>query len=1019
MLSRRGRVLATFRTKSCARSITAKSPSFESGTSSGCCSVHEIRSFWQQQQLPGKRRYFSDLSDVESNNDSIDYSRYNGNYQPSRRRNNNRTTPPPEVALDKFTHYCLNPNMVPLGTMTPGSWKDMMEAIESWVTDDNIPKTGYAVDSASRLLDRLWVEYYSTTSAVANGIRQQQRYERLVGLQRLVFHAWIDCSFSDQMLNSSLALFKVEHAFWQLSELLRHDTDEPFPIDEYTALIEACLSVDGKSNDLAAQERGAEKAADLLMKVFSTNRLVQFDAANDLLAFAPQISPLFERCVVKVLKSNSKNPIAIDLLELMSELKQREGGWSSLTLPSEAERILLESSLQKSENEQHELQTATMPNQTAAKVSAFEREAIEKRLMDLLQKAGTQERDDDLERLIDRTTKVDPSGTLVTALIEYYIRLGDVEKSSFWLQRLDDTSLKDNAKVVEKVMVLWSKEQGQRIPWRADELLKSITGRLQNPQTGKVPIDSSCIKIIIDMWASSGDKGADRKILDWFSSMVAWSIQLDGATLRTVLRSVQKENALSMLELVSLEILEQWKSLGYDDKVWLAEEAMSASASIGGETSDTVSKLLDRFRDDDIKPTPSVYHSALRAIQPASGSPADILKLVGSFESNLPEIDLSLYTTAVHSLFQFEHRSGEIDLVCNNALQYIQSKTDGTNAESISQFLENVVRMHTSRKDYSAAGAFIKNSERVLLPSPTDDVTSKACLIPLECYKLMIVRKWYTDKTAPAVKRTFEHLINLFRSGYETLRPDSETYTGYLRACVALGEHVAASFDELVDLYKSTGDETLKPTTETFNVVLLSYSRQNIKKTRAGNKSVKLIELMIDLGVAPDTKSLNSALHNLTKATSKYSFEMATKLLENLEKNNCLPEFDSFTLHLILDACGGDGTTKSDVALKKCLSTFREIREKDMIGPTTYGILSKVLDRLLAKGDRADKVAGSILGLCCQDGRLTNEVRDRLRSILSKPAWILHYERNLGPNGEEPHEWSSNVLNESDSEDAA
>lgn len=901
--------------------------------------------------------------------------------------------------------------------MTPDMWKDMLEAATSWIDD---VKSGYAVDSASRLLDRLWTEHYVGAN-VHTSSHHLQRHELLIQLQRRMVRSWLECAIASGSSHSTLALSKAELSFWRSVEFANEDTS--FPIDEYTALIEACLSLD--DSDAMNQEIGADQAAKLLWKIFSADTTDQTSTRMDrdvMSQYADQIVPLFEKCVVQVLQVNPKSSVVVDLLEIMSELKHSDG-WSDLTLPAEAERILLESSLEKSEKEQQQHQQQFEPKkrskQSSTSVSQFEKDALERRLIDFLEGADPNDRND-LESLIDRTTKLDPSSTLISVLIRYYVRMNDIEKSSLWLQRLDDDSLRSSPKLVEEVMSLWSKQKGQRIPWRADELFKSITSRMQNPQTGRSPLDLSCFKIVLDIWASSGDPGADRKILDCFSSMGALSIQPDGATLRLVLQSVQKEKAAPILDLICEQILEQWNFLNYEDKVWLAEEVMSASASVGVETSKTVSVLMNRLRYDNIKPTPSVYRSALKAIQPPSGSPSDVLKLVDSFENNLDEMDLPLYTLAIHTLFQFENSMSEVEMLSINVLNRLQKSIDGVDTVNVSEFLESVVRMYTHRKLYPAAGNFIKNAEKSLLPSSNSEKSTQGSPIPLVCYKLMIVRKWYTNSTSPAVKRTFEHLMTLYESGYETLRPDSEIYSGYMRACLTLGEDVRPILDEMIDVYKSTGDEAFKPSTEAFNTVLLGYSRQNIKKIRAGNKSVRLIELMLDLDVKPDTKSLNFALHNVTKASSQYSFEMATKILETLEKHNCLPEFDSFSLHYILDACAGDSTVNSDVALKKCLSTFRVIREKDMIGSTTYGILSKVLERLLSKGDRADKVAGSIFALCCQDGRLTNEVRDRLRSIISHQAWVVQYERNLAPNGQEPEEWSCNsVPSDSDAEDVA
>jgi hypothetical protein len=472
--------------------------------------------------------------------------------------------------------------------------------------------------------------------------------------------------------------------------------------------------------------------------------------------------------------------------------------------------------------------------------------------------------------------------------------------------------------------------------------------------------------------------------------------------------------------MVCFEILNQWKNLDYENKVWLSEGVLTAMGTISNEASETVDALLDLFKADNIKPTASTYSASLAAIEPESAGLAEIWRLVESFERNLDHVDLSLYKLAIEALFRCNGSLSEIDRVCDKVLHLIGTESHVINSDSLSEFMESTVQLLVARKYFPAAASFVQRAEEVLLtPRAPGDDGRLISPISLHCYKLMIVRKWYTRKTAPAVKHLFDHLTRLHQSGFENLQPDNDIITAYMRACSALGEDVEPWLEELIKNYESSGDDQLKPTTEAFNLVLLDYSRKNVKVFQSGKKAVQLLKRMVDLGIRPDTKSLNIALHSLTKGSNRYAFEMTTKLLNELEALGCKPEADSFTLHYILDACAGDGTTTSDTALKTCLSAFREIREKEMIGSTTYGILSKVLCQLLSKGDRADKIAGSILVLCCEDGRLVPDVRDRFQSLMSRPAWIVQYERQLLPNGEEPEKWSRNVPAEAHSEDAA
>ncbi|KAL3916619.1 MAG: hypothetical protein SGILL_005096, partial [Bacillariaceae sp.] len=687
----------------------------------------------------------------------------------------------------------------------------------------------------------------------------------------------------------------------------------------------------------------------------------------------------------------------------MNALKDT-GKWPDLTFPDKAERILLESSLKRSKSI-HDT-SSTRDDAAEKTMSPFELEATERRLIDILKTSNGENRGE-IVKLIGSVSQFQPSSSLVLALIDYYVRAEDPEQASSWLQRLNHDTLAKSPETVENVLLLWSKKKDPRTPFRIDEVFRSVT------QNDTVPITLSGFKIVLDVWASSDDPGAYRKVLDIFSRLLALKIKPDTAILRVALQAAEKEKSSTSLQLISAQVVKQWDSLEYEDKIHLSQDVLTALAIFGGETSESIALLLDRFKEDGIKPAASIYSASLNAIKSGAGSASDVWKIIDSFENNSDgELDLSLFSLAAETFFHCDDGGvSEVERLFEKVLVLIAEKEGTFGHDDLSQFLETIVRMHVSRKLFPAASSLVQRAERSLLGEGDQDTNAhRISPIPLQCYKIMIVRKWYTSKTAPSIKLLFNHLKGLYGSGYENLQPDSEIVTAYMRACFTLGEDVEPLLQSMIDLYISSGNEHLKPSAEAFNIVLLGYSRKNAKTVHSGKKAAHLLTQMLDLDVQPDTKSLNFVLHSLTKGNNKYAFDAVMKLLNELEERGCKPEFDSFTLHYILDACGGAGTTTSDTALKKCLSIFREIRENDMVGSTTYGILTKVLYRLLRKGDRAEKVAGSILALCCEDGCLAPDVKGRLQSLMSRSAWAVQYEQKLTPsNGEEPGAWSRAV----------
>jgi len=424
------------------------------------------------------------------------------------------------------------------------------------------------------------------------------------------------------------------------------------------------------------------------------------------------------------------------------------------------------------------------------------------------------------------------------------------------------------------------------------------------------------------------------------------------------------------------------------------------------ENLDTTMALIDRFRDDDIIPAKSLFRSVSEAL--ADDPPSKLLEIVHSFDDRSNGIDFQFYTLAIETLFKSnEDAKAEIQSLYDYVLKLmtVDVNREMLDPNAFSEFLYGVIAMHVNRKLYSEAEKCLEKAENLLhQPNEMKDNLSP---IPLKCYKKIIVRNWYTSKTAAKVEVSFKKLMTLYRDGYSNLQPDCDLYTAYINARAVAKKEVQQNLEEMIEQYKTSENEEMKPQAKVFNTVLLALGQDEKKRGDLHKISIDLLKLMEDLDVQPDIRTINLAMRNVSKVNRKDAYERMATLTEMIQEKKLTP--DSHTLHLILDACGSAPSNKFEPGLKKCLSTFGDIRKQNYIGPTTYGIFSKVVYRLASRDARADKIGDSVLALCCEDGMLTSEVRDRLESMMSSAAWTKQYASRLSNEGIEPADWSRNI----------
>jgi hypothetical protein len=900
-----------------------------------------------------------------------------------------------ERALEKFTSYGLNSHLLPLGTMNDGVWEDMIAAIDHWAQMGS----GMAVDSAERLLQRLVYEHAVSSP---NVVDYDSRTKTLVELQKLVLQSWLHVHESNK--DSKLALSKAEKALITVTETDASGSDS-FPIQEFLVVLEGWMRL--------RTLEGARNAAKLLLTTTDHGK------HTDMADFSSDLSPYFGRSLTIILEKERESDIdtdsgfCLELVERMHVLKDR-ASWSDMELPESSQRIMLEASLSQQEEPDGDEKIG---------ISSFEAEKMQKKMIELLKMYGEGDQDA-VNKMEPKLEGITPSKDLVLCLVDFYVRVGDAEKASSWLLRLDiqaqQSSTSDDGKSrLDQVLEAWSQQLHPRGPWRADEIFRHVLNA-----TGTNNVDDritvGTFNRLLSIWINSNDPAASRKVRDWFSQMLQMNLAPDATSLKLVLSATGSDGNTEAVEAIAARVLKQWGTLGQSDKEKIAEATVEALAA-SNAASKFVIEILNRLKGENLQVSNTLFRNSLQAIASGSSVPSEVMQIFEILEQLSDGTDIDLYQIAIQALFKSDRDAkDEIDLVYTRAIENIKTNRATVDSERVGDFLLGVINMHAYRKWYTEAESCLVKAEEALLSEAV--VKDETSLIPVDCYKRMINRKWFTAQNVPRVIETFQRLLRFYNSGYSNLRPDRDIFTGYIKACATVNKDSGAIdtiLDEMLQLYKESGDESCKPDNEIFNALLLAYKHDTKTSKVAGEKSMALLNRMLNLDIQPDTRTINFVMQNVIRSGGKDSYSMVVDLYHKLlEENDLQP--DSHTLHTLLDACGSAEPGKHKEALNRCLETFGDIRQKEATGQFTYGILTKVLRRIVQQGPRADKVVSSALQLCCEDGFLNPPVKNTCQAMMTRDSWKRVYTSRLSDGKEEPTEWSRNVVaNDASKERAA
>jgi hypothetical protein len=915
----------------------------------------------------------------------------------------NTSSPPPtspisRIQLEIFMGYALN---TPLGIMKDEQWDDAVSAMECWLQLEG-QGGGYAIDSGERILQRLIYEHAVGDPKSRFYI---QRTKTLHMAQKALLHRWLDVSARNE--KSRMALERSEKALTRLLEWRvrgwassEEGEEEVFPIQEFLALVNGWLGLETAN--------GSTHAANLLLA--GTDEGKHLIIANAAFELIPCFQKAVKQCIEIIQDDDAETETSYDsaiaLFDRMDFLSD-QAGWEDMSTEV-ARKAMLENSIFG--DEEGSLQRKKS-------ISSFEIEELkkinQKRIIELVSGEADIQK---VDRLIEKLAGAMPTAKLCTALTDYFARIGDAERATQWLQYLDQVTMANMGKRTElsterfhRVLTAWSRSDTSRAAWRADELVRRMDG-LESTQTTAIVVDAETYEILFSIWLESGDPVAHRKVREGFSRLLRMEKKTSAKTFKLALQASSHEATRPEVEAIYDSLLKQWSTFKQEDLLELFETIMESLAEQGAPAP-FVQRLLQKAMDDRISFTKSICLYSLQAIKHTSRSPAETMDLLAFLGQSNVKFDLSCYQAAVQSLLKFEKNS-------SNGIKYVLSRsfplvTDTILAQPPEQFgymLQDILAVFTARKMYGAAEEFLMEAEHALLEqSPKDGALSP---IPIACYQRMMKRKWYTKANAPKVMDTFNRLLAFYNTGYTNLRPDREIFESYIKSAAQIVEgpkEVEKILDDMVVLFETTGDEECKPDVDIFCTVLLAWQQEAGETDKAGKISLTLLERMLDLGVQPDMFTINLVMHNVIKSRKEDTYTTISDLFESMKSFGLEP--DSYSLHYLLDACGPAKEGQRQAALRTCLQTLHLIRNQQNGAETiTYGMLTKVLRRLLPKGLRADKIAGSTFILCCEDGLLDSELKEHFKTLMSHDAWQQAYTSRLHAEEEEPSEWSRRLV---------
>lgn len=868
--------------------------------------------------------------------------------------------------MEGLTQKILHANITPLGTMSASLVDDAIMASQYWLH----VRSGYAIDSVDRLLQRLMYERASGAIAV------QKRTESIADLQGKVLQSWLSLgSFRSAIERAETILARMVE--WHERGLSTH---LPFP--ETIALVKVCLSEANYLTNAAKQ-------------------LLQWTENPDEETSA-ELVPLFNAALKLCVQEEDKTT-AISLSERMEKL-EKEHGWQNLVIDADVKKLVLEDFLLTSEAKPDFQDDEDI----SSRFTPLELKLIHERFAEFLQSASEKGRPKALE--IAKQMEVLPQSDLThivfKALVEYFVRIEDVKQATHLLQRIDIGESELSKEVVTAdlfadILQLLAKSQDSDAPWRAQEVVARME-ELENLELMKVTTRS--YNLLCEAWVNSDEPTATQKVEAILSRMLAAKVKgdisksPDRETYTLYLRLRPKDYNLST-RAVS-EIIEHGDEISNEDLAIVLESMLEALAAQGEQGSasklihgkgNAASKLLHEAVGKGMHVTPTMSINALEVYR-LSRQPIAVIRELEFLEA-LPDIVLPLacYEIAIKTLLDAPGLPYEREeaLVARTLERYSTGKLIAESHE-MEMLMKRIMNELERQGRSEAVEGMLRTLERVV---HSNEASVKDLRVPLECFNSAI-KCWADERNVKKTEETLNRLLSYYKAGHESLLPNTSSFFMHIK-CQSLegsSNDRAAKAERILEkmckLYESTGNDVCKPDAHCFNAVLLAWKK--LGTLEAIKRSTRLLDRMLSLGVEPEIFTFNVVMQIVAYGPSSFAdirFGRISQLMKLMQEAGFEP--NKFSYFFMLQGCASATKEERDHALSVAMDSMGRIRLSREADLGTYLAFAKAIRHLLRRerGSKSDRIAAWACLQCYQDGFLDKRNEKVFRASMSEEAW--------------------------------
>lgn len=868
--------------------------------------------------------------------------------------------------LERLTHYILN--TAALGTLTADQMQQAATAIQLWRTLD----TGHGMDSADLLVERLVVERCASSVSA----RKHLTHGRLVELQRETSSTWLN-------IGVEAALDRAE-LLWKRSKFIQYCQEEDsVVVAHFRVLVERRLN--------QGTYQSSQRAAELLLH-YTTEKHMHPDECN-LILYPNELTLLFHQTLQQCVELHPTMETPRRLLGHMQHLATlKEYKWTRISPSNDLQRVILDQNPAPSQEE---------PNDDGAPIgpSSFEHVQLQKQFVAMLQDA-TMERRNEMEQVLHKITSTLASGVellpeLCRALVDYHVRIEDANEASRWLQRfaiLKDVEPQDLGEAMLSVFELWT---ANNVPWRAHEI---VTQLLEIEAIhGLKFVDTKICNSLLQCWTASEDTRAAAKVQEIFSGMRDAS-QDDSAskapnfeTYHTVLALNTRIKAAFLHEILS-SAMESWTRWDETERIGLVEELFKVLAA-SGMASESMNLMQFVFANE--LPMTEAMLMRILSAHLKSRDPTTVVDAIQTLESKLQKpLPLKGYGIATTSLVKthaniLKKDRAEKWLVERILDLSLEGKFDCT-AEEVTELLDKVIRNQSVyQKRSQQADNTLRYIESKTLT--TDSVAdSSAEYRPPVSHFNHVMKGWAVAGNINKMRKTFQRLLAYYHNGYAALLPDLKSFGIYLWTLEkvthqpGIAQEAEEILEQMIELYKTTGNDVCKPVPDLFHAVLSAVQKKPGEE--AVSHSMALLDRMQAIDVRPETFTLTTVMNTILKSSVDDPFKSVTGLADQMVALELEPS--NFTHRFILEACSYAKSADRDDALKRAITSLRQLRDSNEVDTTSIIFFLNCLRYLLPIDDiRREKLVDFALHETGLDGNKSQALGNEFRSMLSQASW--------------------------------